>query len=285
MNFFFFGLGYSSQASAAAIRKMDANAPIGGTVRSADKLPGLRDRGLVADLFDGNAPNPALVPRIEAASHVVNSIAPDASGDAVLNHYGTTLVGSNNLEWLCYFSTVGVYGNFDGAWIDESAPCAPINHRSQQRVVVEQAWRDFAAAKNVPLLILRLAGIYGPGRSSFDKLLTGTAKRIVKSGQVFNRIHVVDIARVTALAAQQKLAGTFNLADDEPAAPQDIVTLAAAMAGREPPPEIDFEQAEMTPMARSFYADNKKVSNKAIKQALGIELLYPSLQRRLASDP
>ena len=135
----------------------------------------------------------------------------------------------------------------------------------------------------MPLAILRLAGIYGPGRSGFDKLQKGTARRIVKPGQVFNRIHVADIGRITALAARQKLDGTFNLADDEPAPPQEVTAYAAGLLGMPPPPEEDFASAEMTPMARSFYADNKRVSNAAIKRALGIELLYPTYRHGLTA--
>ena len=165
--------------------------------------------------------------------------------------------------------------------VDETAPTRPINQRSAHRVEVEQQWRDYAAERGVPLLILRLAGIYGPGRSAFDKLREGTARRIVKAGQVFNRIHVEDIGRVTALAAERKLAGTFNLADDEPAPPQDLIEYAARKMGVAVPPDIPFETAEMTPMARSFYSDNKRVSNKAIKQALGIDLIYPNYRAGL----
>jgi nucleoside-diphosphate-sugar epimerase len=157
----------------------------------------------------------------------------------------------------------------------------PRNERSDRRVLAEQAWRDYAAQRGVPLTILRLAGIYGPGRSTFDKLRDGTAKRVIKPEQVFNRIHVDDIGRVTALAAEARLDGTFNMADDEPAPPQDLVTLAAEMMGMEPPEAISFDAAEMTPMQRSFYADNKRVSNRAIKQALGIELLYPDYRKGL----
>src|SRR5690606_10135551 len=142
-------------------------------------------------------------------------------------------------------------------WIDESAPTRPLNRRSQERVAVERHWRDYAAARGVPLLVLRLAGIYGPGRSAFDKLRVGTARRIAKPGQVFNRIHVEDIGRVTALAAMQRLGGTFNLADDAPAPPQDVVAHAAGLIGVVPPAETPFATAEMTEMARSFYADNK----------------------------
>jgi nucleoside-diphosphate-sugar epimerase len=188
-----------------------------------------------------------------------------------------------DLEWLCYYSTVGVYGDFGGRWVDESAPTRPVNARSKLRVAVEQQWRDYAGARGVPLMILRLAGIYGPGRSAFDKLRDGTARRIVKPNQVFNRIHVDDIGRVTQLAARQRLAGTFNLSDDEPAPPQDLVTHAAKLLGVEPPAEVAFETAQMTEMARSFYADNKRVSSAAIKQALGIELLYPTYREGLAA--
>jgi len=192
-------------------------------------------------------------------------------------------IDAADLKWICYFSTVGVYGDFGGEWIDETAPTRPVNKRSQQRVEIEQLWRDYAAKRNIPILVLRLAGIYGPGRSSFDKLREGTARRIVKPGQVFNRIHVDDIGRVTALAADRKLAGTFNLSDDEPAPPQDLVEYAARLLNVPVPPGIPFESAEMTPMARSFYADNKRVSSKAIKQALGIELLHPTYEAGLQS--
>ena len=148
-------------------------------------------------------------------------------------------------------------------------------------MLAEQAWRDYAAERGIPLAVLRLAGIYGPGRSTFDKLRDGTARRVVKPGQVFNRIHVADIGRVTALAAEARLDGTFNLADDEPAPPQDLIAYAARQLGVPAPPDIPFEAANMTPMARSFYSDNKRVSNRAIKAALGIELLYPTYREGL----
>lgn len=284
MRLFFFGLGFSSRATAQMTRELvDPTIKIAGTTRSVDKMQALADENIAAFLFDGSAPGSELTQSLGAATHVIHSIAPDEEGDAVLNHHLNDLRRSKNLKWLCYYSTVGVYGNFEGAWIDETAECHPINKRSQWRVTVEQQWRDFAAEKQVPLLILRLAGIYGPGRSSFDKLQSGKARRIIKQGQVFNRIHVADIARVTALAAKQKLHGTFNLADDEPAPPQDLISHAAEMMGVEPPLAIPFAQADMTPMARSFYSDNKRVSNTAIKKALGIELLHPTYREGLAA--
>ena len=283
MNAFFFGLGFSSQAAATALRLGEPSVSISGTVRSADKAEMLSRAGIDAHLFDGTAPGINLGPSLRQSTHVIFSIAPGEAGDPALLHHRADLDAAANLQWLCYYSTVGVYGDFGGAWIDETAPLVPRNDRSDRRVLAEAAWRDYARERGVPLAILRLAGIYGPGRSTFDKLRDGTARRVIKPGQVFNRIHVEDIGRVTALAAAARLEGTFNLADDEPAPPQDLVSHAAAMLGVAPPPEIAFDVANLTPMQRSFYADNKRVSNAAIKTALGIELLYPTYREGLAS--
>ncbi|MEP7239345.1 MAG: SDR family oxidoreductase [Devosia sp.] len=277
MNFFFFGMGYSSLATARAIHDLvDASAAIAGTTRTEEGCERLAESPYRLHVFDGVRPGATLGPELRAATHLVLSIPPGEDGDPALRLHRADLDAAKSLQWLCYFSTVGVYGDFDGAWIDESAPTRPGNRRSQQRVEAEEAWRDYAAARGLPLLTLRLAGIYGPGRSAFDKLREGTARRIVKPGQVFNRIHVEDIGRVTALAAERRLAGTFNLSDDEPAPPQDLVAYAADKMGVPVPPDVPFETAQMTEMARSFYGDNKRVSSAAIKQALGIELLYPN---------
>jgi len=282
MGVFFFGMGYSSLASARAIHlSIDSAIPISGTTRTEEKAEELADSAYRIHVFDGESPGLTLEEDLDKASHVILSIPPDEHGDPALNHHRSSLDRAKNLEWIGYYSTVGVYGDFGGAWIDESANTSPLNRRSRQRVEAEAGWRAYAASRGLPLLILRLAGIYGPGRSALDKLRDGTARRIVKPGQVFNRIHVEDIGRVTALAASRKLAGTFNLTDDEPAPPQDLVTYAARLMGVTPPPEMPFETAEMTEMARSFYSDNKRVSNKAIKEVLGIELLYPTYREGL----
>ena len=282
MNAFFFGLGFSATQVSMSMRLSGQYAHIAGTTRSTQKAAHVATLGVTPHLFDGTAPGATLGPDLRAAHHVVMSIAPDAEGDPALRQHRADFDAADRLQWLCYYSTVGVYGDFGGAWIDESAPLVPRNERSDRRVAAEQAWRDYARARGVGLTILRLAGIYGPGRSTFDKLAAGTSRRIVKPGQVFNRIHVADIARVTMLAAAQQLDGTFNLSDDEPAPPQQVIAHAAAMIGVEPPPEQAFETAEMSPMQRSFYADNKRCSNAAIKQALGIELLYPTYREGLA---
>jgi nucleoside-diphosphate-sugar epimerase len=282
MGVFFFGMGYSSLATARAMhRNIDPEIPIAGTTRTTDTAELLADTAYRMHVFDGLSPGTTLSEDLLRATHVVLSIPPDEHGDPAFKLHRETIAAAPHLEWLGYFSTVGVYGDFGGDWVDESAPTRPVNARSAVRVKVENLWQEFAEQRGVPLLILRLAGIYGPGRSAFDKLRDGTARRIVKPGQVFNRIHVDDIGRVTQLAAQRRLGGTFNLGDDEPAPPQDLVTYAAKLIGVPPPPEVAFADAQMTEMARSFYADNKRVSNKAIKAALGIELNYPTYREGL----
>lgn len=283
-HFFFFGMGYSSREAVRAIRAQWGEAvAVHGTTRGEEKATRLQLENIEAHLFDGMGPSPSGADALDEASHVVVSIAPNTDGDPVLAHHRRELLAAKRLEWLCYYSTVGVYGDFGGTWIDEKAPCAPRNQRSKWRVSAEQDWQAFARERGVPLLILRLAGIYGPGRSSLDKLRAGTARRIVKPGQVFNRIHVSDIARVTALAAKSKLSGTFNLTDDFPAPPQDLVSYGAQLLGVTPPPEIGFDHADMSAMARSFYNDNKRISNAAIKSALGMELLYPTYKEGLSA--
>ncbi len=282
MRFLFFGMGYSSLACASFIRnELSKDIKITGTIRNDENASGLLEQNIKPIIFDGENSNHSLNEEIKQASHIIISIAPNEMGDVVFNHYQQQINKAKDLKWICYFSTIGVYGNQNGALIDESAKCEPTNLRSIERLKVEKLWCDFAEKNNVPLLILRLAGIYGEGRSNLDKLKNGTAKRIIKQGQVFNRIHVKDIARTTILAAQQKLSGTFNLSDDEPAPPQDVVSFAANILGQKPPPEITFENAKMSKMARSFYNDNKRVCNSAIKQALNIELLYPTYRQGL----
>jgi nucleoside-diphosphate-sugar epimerase len=268
MRLFVFGLGY---AAGAVARALQGQAAIAGTGR--EPRPGLH-------LFDGTAPGPTLGADLAAATHVLVSIPPGPEGDPVLACHRPGLDAAP-LDWLCYFSTVGVYGDAGGAVVNEKTPPRPANARSRWRLAAEDGWRAYADRRGVPLAVIRLAGIYGPGRSAFERLSAGTARRIVKPGQVFNRIHVADIGRITARAAQVRLAGTFNLADEEPAPPQDVVALAAVLLGVPAPPEEPFETAGMTPMARSFYSDNKRVDAGAIRRALGIGLLFPTYREGL----
>ncbi len=282
MGVFFFGMGYSSQAAANAIKQLvDAQAQIIGTTRSRSRAEELIRAGMRVHAFDGRAPGLMLASDLTKTTFLVASIPPGSAADPVLAHHRADLDKAADLEWMCYFSTVGVYANADGGWIDETAPCDSDTERARQRLAAEEQWRAYARQRNLPLAIFRLAGIYGPGRSSINKLIEGTAHRINKPGQVFNRVHVEDIGRITALAMRAGLNGTFNLTDDEPAPPQDLVTYAAKLMDIEPPKEVPFKDADLSEMARSFYADNKRVSNAAIKKELGIELLYPSYREGL----
>jgi nucleoside-diphosphate-sugar epimerase len=275
LNIFVFGAGYSAQAAITALRS-GCDVSVTATTRSAEKADDLTRKGIAAQIFDGTAPAPALQPALEAATHLLVSISPGPDGDPVLAQHAPDLRAAPNLKWIGYFSTIGVYGDAEGEWIDETAPTEPLSARNRYRLYAEAGWQALAEEKAIPLAILRLAGIYGPTRSPFEKLRSGTARRIVKPGQVFNRIHVQDIGAITARAATQRLDGIFNVCDDEPAPPQDVIADAARLLAMAPPPEIAFENADLSPMARTFYAGNRRVSNARIKSALGYSLKYPT---------
>ncbi len=274
MNLLVFGAGYS--ATAAIARLKSRGAEIAATTRDADKARALTTQGIDAHVFDGAATTPELAAALMRATHILVSIAPGAEGDPVLEAMGEHLRTASNLTWIGYYSTIGVYGDAGGQWIDETAHTEPLSQRNRYRIDAETAWQALADEKGIPLAVLRLAGIYGPGRSPFDKLRSGKARRINKPGQVFNRIHRDDIAAVTERGAIARLDGIFNVCDDEPAPPQDVIAHAAELAGLPVPPEIGFEEAELSPMARTFYAGNRKVSNARIKKALDYQLAYPT---------
>lgn len=279
MRIFIFGAGYSGRAFAAA--NPDPAIHIAGTTRSHEKFDALRASGIEPLLFDG-ALTDALRAALTETTHLVISAGPGDDGDPVLAALGAEPRALlPNLQWIGYLSTVGVYGDHDGAWIDEDAECRPTSRRSVARMAAEQAWENFAAGLDVPLAILRLSGIYGPGRNAFVNLDNGTAKRLVKPGQVFNRIHVDDIAGALWHLAQRKLGGAYNVTDDLPAPPQDVVAEAAAIMGVEAPPEQLFDGAVLTPMQRSFYGENKRVSNARLR-AGGYEFVWPNYHAALA---
>lgn len=280
MNFLVFGAGFSARAAMDAIKRRNPRAEIAGTTRSAEKAEALSARGFQAQIF-GGALSESLAETIGKASHILISAGPEAEGDPVLRACRNSLEQAENLQWLGYYSTIGVYGDAAGAWIDEDYPTQISNARIGWRIKAEADWQALAAGSNIPLAIMRLAGIYGSGRSGFDKLRNGTARRIIKEGQVFNRIHAHDIGEITARAAERSLGGIFNITDDEPAPPQDVTAFAASLIGVAPPPEIDFETADLSPMARSFYSGNRRVQNARIKQALGYELAYPTYREGL----
>lgn len=282
MNLFCFGLGYSALATGRWLRRMqDESFSWAGTVRGVDKGRALAEQGIAVHLFDGNAPSPTAAADIGAATHVLISVPPRPPADPVLVHHRADLDAAEKLEWLGYFSSVGVYGDAGGDWIDENAECRPTSDRSRARLAAETKWREYAAGRGLPICVMRLAGIYGAGRSALDKLREGIARRVVKPGQVFNRIHVEDIGRIAARAAVAGLDGVFNLADDEPAPPQDVVEYAAELIAAPVPPAVPLDEAELSEMARSFYADNRRCSNTAIKQALDVDLMYPTYREGL----
>lgn len=248
-----------------------------GTTRSPDRAATLCASGVHPIVWPGGDLTPALA----TATHLLTSVAPDADGDPVLRALGPQIATrAPALQWAGYLSTTGVYGDTGGDWVDEDSPLAPSTARGRARVRAEAEWQ----ALGLPLHIFRLAGIYGPGRGPFAKVRAGTARRIVKPGQLFSRIHVDDIAQIVAASIDQPNPGrVYNLCDDDPAPPEDVIAHAAKLLGLPVPPAEDFATAEMTPMARSFYAESKRVRNDRIKTELGIRLIHPDYRAGLAT--
>jgi nucleoside-diphosphate-sugar epimerase len=273
-------IGHGYSARALSRRLLPNGWTIIGTTRSADKARQLEAEGVEPLIWPGN-PLP-----IGQATHVLTSVSPDEDTDPVLAEARPAFLSASHLDWVGYLSTTGVYGDHAGGWVDETTPLAPTTRRGMARVSAESEW----AALNLPLHIFRLAGIYGPGRGPFAKVRNGTARRIVKDGQVFSRIHVDDIAQVLEASIRQPDPGAiYNLCDDDPAPPQDVIAYAAELLGLPVPPAIAFEDADLTPMARSFYAESKRVRNDRIKDELGVRLIHPTyrdgLRAILADDP
>lgn len=269
------GHGYSAQALAR--RLLPAGWRILATSRRPEALAG---QGVEPVPWPGTP----LGPLLAQATHVLSSVPPGPEGDPVLAAERAALAAAGHLAWVGYLSTTGVYGDAGGGWVDEATPPAPGSPRTAARLAAERAWAETCAAAGVPLAVFRLAGIYGPGRSPFGRLRAGTARAVVKPGQVFSRIHVDDIARVLAAAmARPDVAGVFNVCDDLPAPPQEVLWYAADLAGLPRPPAVPFEEAGLSPMAREFYGDSKRVRNDRIKRALGVRLAHPDYRAGLAA--
>ncbi len=273
------GCGYSARALA---RRLVARGwRVRGTTRSAETAEALRAEGIEPLLWPLADPEAAL----EGADHLLASAAPGSQGDPALAALGEPMAArAGRFRWVGYLSTTGVYGDHAGGWVDENAPLEPATERGRARVAAEAAWRGLHERAGLPLHVFRLAGIYGPGRGPFEKVRNGTARRIVKPGQVFSRIHVEDIATVLeASIARPNPGAAYNVCDDDPAPPQDVIGHAARLLGLPPPPEVAFEDAELSPMARSFYAESKRVSNVRIREELGVRLAYPDYRSGLAA--
>lgn len=279
---FCFGFGYSARAFAA--RCLEREWQVKGTSRTDEGISRIDAAGAQGVCFDGEQRSEETAQALQAATHVLISAGPDAAGDPVLRCHADDLARCSSIKWIGYLSTVGVYGNHDGAWVDEDTPPNPKSDRSKRRLEAECAWQDFARQTRIPLQIFRLAGIYGPGRSAVDKLRAGTARRLIKPGQVFNRIHVADIALVLdAASGAQQHAGIFNVSDDLPAPPQDVVAFGAEVLAMPVPPGVDFETADLSPMARSFYSENKRVCNRRMKETFDISLQFPTYREGIAA--
>jgi nucleoside-diphosphate-sugar epimerase len=267
-----FGLGYSARMLAG--RLSDIGWRVTGTSRNPTELDCLR--------FERAQP---LTPEAFAGvTHILVSIPPGQSGDPTLDLHGDDIAAIPGLAWLGYLSTTGVYGDRAGGWVDERSELRRSGPRGRRRVAAEAGWQALWRRRGVPVHIFRLAGIYGPGRSPFEALRAGTAKRIDKPGQVFSRIHVEDLTSVLiASIARSRPGAIYNVCDDEPAASEAVIAHAAGLLGLPAPPLVPFDDAELSPMAKSFYDDNKRVSNALIKEEIGVTLRYPNYRAGLAA--
>ena len=277
MNLFCFGLGYCADYLSAKLIKQGWQ--VSATCRTSEKAAVLEASGIRPVLLSGKK---VTVTDLGKADHILISVPPEQDGsDPVLNFAGAALAAlQDQIKWVGYLSTTGVYGDHQGAWIDEETPAGLLNERGQRRVAAEAQW----AATGLPMHYFRLAGIYGPGRNSLRALQNGTARRVVKKGQVFSRIHLADITRILEASMANPNAGrAYSVCDDTPAPPQDVVTYAAELMGVSPPALQDFATAELSPMARSFYGENKRIRNNRIKEELGVSLEYPDYRAGLSA--
>jgi nucleoside-diphosphate-sugar epimerase len=279
-----FGLGYAAEHFIGLFG--GGYAHIVGTVRGGERAAVLNARfagRLRVFAFDGIHPTPEVKSAIGDAELALVSIPQSATGDPVLAAFGDTLAQARRLRSLVYLSTVGVYGDHAGAWVDEETQPRPGTARSNERWAAERAWQEFGARTGIAVAILRLAGIYGPDRNALTQIRRGEARRIVKPGQVFNRIHVDDIAQAVNAAFVQRASGIFNVADDEPCPPGDPLAFAAQLMGRDPPPEVAFDVVapSLSPLALSFWQASRRVKNDKLKRRLGVKLLFPTYREGL----
>jgi len=283
LHLFCFGLGYSAQALAR--RLLNAGWQVSGTCRSPDKAEALQRLGITTHLFNDEQRLTDVPAALDGVTHLLSSVPPSAEGDPAITAHGEDLDNlDGGLRWIGYLSTIGVYGDRQGGWVDEYSAPAPTSERSRYRVTAEEQWLALGRRLAVPAHVFRLPGIYGPGRSQIDALKAGHARRIIKPGQVFNRIHVDDLATVLlASMAAPEGAPIYNISDDEPAPADQVVTYAAELLGVEPPPEVAIKDAGLSPFAAGFYAECKRVRNDLIKRELEVTLRYPTYREGLAA--
>jgi len=281
---FVFGLGYVGLSFALAMR--DAGWKVEGTCRTEKRRQELIRSGLEVSVFDGEKRLAEISQRIVLADAILSSVPPTTAGDPVLNIFGADICGKAGGSWLGYLSTTGVYGDWDGKEVDESSELRATSDRGLRRIAAEKTWLRLTTRKSLPVHIFRLAGIYGPGRNILDKIRAGTATRVQKSGHVFSRIHVDDIVSTLAASILRPRAGaTYNVCDNEPCSQPQIIEHGCQLLGQRLPPLIDFEARvkEMSPLARSFWKDRRRVSNRLIREELMVDLRFPTYREGLAS--
>lgn len=288
---FCFGLGYTALVLARRLKQDGWT--VAGTCRREEKRKALADHGIDAFLFDDGRPLADPSAALAGTTHLLSSIAPSPGNDGDADGVDPVLAAHDDdiaaikptLRWVGYLSTTSVYGDRDGAWTDESALLGATSMRGRRRIAAERAWQEWGDQTGVPVHCFRLAGIYGPGRSAIDQLRRGTARRIDKPGQVFNRIHVEDIATIVQASINSPRGGAvYNCADDDPAPSHEVVAHAAELLGVAPPPLVPFDRAELSPMGRSFYAENKRTDNGLIKRELGVRLTHRSYREGLGAQ-
>lgn len=265
-------LGHGYSAAALADVLIPQGWQVIGTARTPERAQDLQNKGVVPLFYPTDLSD--ILPKV---THILATAAPDAKGDIFLQNHGAQIEKSGAV-WVGYLSTTAVYGDHKGAWVTEDTPTAPQSGRATARVLAESQW----LSTGLPVHIFRLAGIYGPGRGPFAKVRDGTARRIIKENQVFSRTHVADIAATLAASmARPRPGAIYNVCDDNPAPPEDVLSFAASLLGLPLPPMVDFETANLPEMTRSFYSESKRVSNRRIKQELGVQLHYPTYQQGL----
>ncbi len=277
---FCFGLGFTGSALGETLLKDGWN--VSGTCRTEEEQSELKKRGFDAYRFDGTRYEIELLESLASANHILSTIPPGDTDDPVLFSFKQHLAQKENLSWVGYLSTTGVYGNRDGSWVDEDSETRPISHRGQKRLATEQAWQNLLEQHSVPLHIFRLSAIYGPGRNSLKRVLEGKARRIDQPGLLFSRIHLADLVQVLYASIKNPSPGRiYNVGDDLPAPPEKVIRFACELLNTSPPPLKTIEEAGLSNLAKSFYEDSKRVSNKRMKKELGVRLLYPDYKAGL----
>jgi nucleoside-diphosphate-sugar epimerase len=278
---FCFGFGYTAEHLATTLLQR-GDWEIAGTTRDKDKKDELRARGIDACLFERDFPLGDPLYMLRGTTHLLLSVPPDSEGDPVYRQHANDIARLKTLEWAGYLSATSVYGDRNGGWVDEGSETRPSSIRGSRRARAESQWQELRTRVGIPLHIFRLAGIYGPGRSALDSVRAGIARRVDKPGQAFSRAHIGDIVRVLLASMDAPDPGNiYNVCDDHPAPSHEVIASACELLNIDPPPLVPFEEANLPPMARSFYRDNKRVRNNKIKDRLGVVLQYPDYETGL----